>query len=115
MLLYVENDNRCYDEVVHQVIVDDIFSVFVPTFTPNNDGLNDDFIPLTSGVYGFEMKIFNRWGDIVFLSNDKNIGWNGSSINSDRGLEPGTYMYNISVTDINEKPWVYNGEINLIK
>ena len=116
VLLYVENDNRCYDEVVHQVIVDDIFSVFVPTaFTPDNDGLNDDFIPLTSGVYGFEMKIFNRWGELIFLSNDKNIGWNGSPINSDRSLEPGTYMYNISVTDINEKQWVYNGEVNLIK
>ena len=78
--MYVENDNKCYDEVVHQVIVDDIFSVFVPTaFTPNNDGLNDIFIPLTSGVYSFEMKIFNRWGELVFLSNNKNIGWNGSS------------------------------------
>ena len=65
--------------------------------------MNDEFIPLTSGVYDFEMKIFNRWGDIVFLSNNKNIGWNGSSINSDQDLEP-KYMYNISVTDINEKP-----------
>ena len=50
-----------------------------------------------------EMKIFNRWVfPFVFLSNDKNIGWNGSPINSDRSLETGTYMYNISVTDINE-------------
>ena len=116
VLLYVENDTRCYDEVVHQVFVDEIFSVFIPiAFTPNNDGLNDEFIPLTSGVYDFEMKIFNRWGDLVFLSENKNIGWDGSLINSDIDLESGTYMYNISVTDINEKPWIYNGEINLLK
>ena len=61
------------------------------------------------------MKIFNRWGDLVFLSHNKNIGWDGSLINSDIDLESGTYMYNISVTDINEKPWIYNGEINLLK
>ena len=45
MFCYVENDNRCYDEVVHPVVVDEIFSVFIPTTTPNNDGLNDEFIP----------------------------------------------------------------------
>ena len=55
-------------------------------------------LSLTSGVYDFKMKIFNRWG--VLLSDNKNIGWDGSLINSDIDLESGTYMYNISVTDM---------------
>ena len=71
--LYVENENKCYDEVTHQVIAEEIFSVFVPqTFTPNNDGMNDIFIPTTNGVHSFEMKIFNRFGGLFSYQIIKN-------------------------------------------
>ena len=114
--LYVENENKCYDEVTHQVIVEEIFSVFVPkAFTPNNDGMNDIFVPTTNGVHSFEMKIFNRFGELVFLSNNKKLGWDGYSKYFGKHLEMGTYFFNIRVTDVNNKPWIYNGEVNLIK
>jgi len=114
--LYVENENKCYDEVTHQVIVEEIFSVFVPkAFTPNNDGMNDIFVPTTNGVHSFEMKIFNRFGELVFLSNNKKLGWDGYSKYFGKYLEMGTYFFNIRVTDVNNKPWIYNGEVNLIK
>ncbi len=114
--LYVENENKCYDELTHKVIVEEIFSVFIPkAFTPNNDGVNDVFFPITTGVYSFEMKIFNRFGGLVFFSNNKKNGWDGYSMYSDQYLEMGTYFFNIIVTDVNNKPWIYNGEVNLIK
>ena len=60
VLLYIENDFGCYDEIIHSVQVDDAFSVFVPTaFTPNGDGLNDIFLAKGSGISNFEMKIYN--------------------------------------------------------
>jgi gliding motility-associated-like protein len=116
VLLYVENDFGCYDEIIHSVQVDDIFSVFVPTaFTPNGDGLNDIFLAKGSGISNFEMKIYNRWGELVYVSENIEFGWDGKINHSSDVMENGTYMYHIYVTDYNEKAWVYNGELNLMK
>ena len=56
--------------------------VFVPTaFTPNGDGLNDDFFPVFQTdfvVVGYECFIFNKWGRVVFNTTDQTIGWDGS-------------------------------------
>ena len=57
----------------------DCFQVYIPTaFTPNEDGLNDSFKPITSqNVTDYFFQIYNRWGEVVFESNDKDAGWNG--------------------------------------
>ena len=116
VLLYVENDLGCYDEIIHSVQVDDVFSVFVPTtFTPNSDGLNDVFLAKGSGISNFEMKIYDRWGELIYISENIECGWDGTINHSSNVMENGTYMYHIYVTDYNEKPWVYNGELNLMK
>ena len=116
VLRYVENDFGCYDEIIHSVQVDDIFSVFVPTaFTPNGDGLNDIFLAKGSGISNFEMKIYDRWGELVYVSENIEFGWDGKINHSSDVMENGTYMYHIYVTDYNEKVWVYNGELNLMK
>jgi gliding motility-associated-like protein len=116
VLLYVENDFGCSDEIIHSVQVDDEFNVFVPTaFTPNNDGLNDVFEVIVNGVSTFQIRIYNRWGALVFFSDNLEIGWNGIEEISGEVLDNGTYLYNIHVTDYNKKLWVYNGELNLMK
>jgi gliding motility-associated-like protein len=116
VLLYVENEFGCRDELIHEVVVEEVFSVFVPTaFTPNNDGLNDVFEVKVNGVYSFEMKIYNRWGEMVYFSDNIDYGWDGKESLSNDVIENGTYLYHIYVTDNNEKPWVYNGELNLMK
>ena len=116
VLLYVENEFGCKDELIHEVVVEEEFSVFVPTaFTPNNDGLNDVFEVKVNGVYSFEMKIYNRWGEMVYFSDNIDHGWDGKDSLSNYVIENGTYLYHIYLTDDNEKPWVYNGELNLMK
>ena len=116
VLLYVENEFGCKDELIHEVVVEEEFSVFFPTaFTPNNDGLNDVFEVKVNGVYSFEMKIYNRWGEMVYFSDNIDHGWDGKESLSNDVIENGTYLYHIYVTDNNEKPWVYNGELNLMK
>ena len=56
------------------------FPIFLPnSFTPNNDGLNDEFrLPMGNKNHFQSLTIFNRWGQIVFQSNDPFKGWNGS-------------------------------------
>jgi gliding motility-associated-like protein len=53
--------------------------VFVPNvFTPNGDGVNDNFIPMISGlVTDVNIVIFNRWGLQVYESDDINFSWDG--------------------------------------
>jgi gliding motility-associated-like protein len=63
-------------------------------FTPNGDGLNDYFRPNPySFVERVDMKIYNRWGNLVFRTEDPDINWDGKQMNSDRLVSPGVYYY----------------------
>lgn len=64
-----ENDFGCVDSTKDCVKIKPNYTLFIPnSFTPNNDGLNDVFIPLAQSVKNYEMNIFNRWGLKVFAS-----------------------------------------------
>ena len=52
---------------------------FPNVFTPNNDGLNDDFRPYTELEFSqYELKIYNRWGQLVFHTNTLQAAWDGN-------------------------------------
>lgn len=54
-------------------------AIYVPnTFTPNGDGLNDVFIPVGKNIASMELLIFDRWGAVLFQSNDPTMGWDGT-------------------------------------
>jgi len=65
------------------------------TFTPNGDGANDVFHPFLPYrfVPKIEMKIFNRWGDKVFETEDPYIGWDGTDQKTGKPLSDGVYLY----------------------
>ncbi|HEX5025408.1 MAG TPA: PKD domain-containing protein, partial [Agriterribacter sp.] len=68
-----------YDTVSVKVFTTapDIF--VADAFTPNNDGLNDFFRAIPVGIRQFDyIKIFNRWGQLMFTSNSSEIGWDGT-------------------------------------
>jgi gliding motility-associated-like protein len=66
----------------------------IPTaFTPNGDGLNDTFGPVGEGAEIFRMVVFNRWGNILFTSNDINNHWDG--IYNGEPVPFGAYTYEI--------------------
>ena len=65
------------------------------TFTTNDDGQNDLFTPILpySGVVKIEMKIFNRWGNLVFETEDPDINWDGTDMKSGKALDSGVFFY----------------------
>lgn len=64
---------------------------FPGAFSPNNDLKNDRFRPVVQNVFSFRMQIFNRWGQLIFSTDNISTGWDGTS----KGKEcpAGTYTY----------------------
>ncbi|MCF8296861.1 MAG: gliding motility-associated C-terminal domain-containing protein [Saprospiraceae bacterium] len=70
-------------------------------FTPNGDGYNDFFIPFPYNfVDHIDLQIFNRWGNIVFVSNDPDINWDGKNKDSHNIVPDGVYFYVCDVFEI---------------
>lgn len=88
--------NGCVDSVAHQITVNSIVNFYVPNvFSPNDDGINDFLDVFTVGpLQDYTMTIFNRWGGMVFQSNDQNTAWDGNLPNGDKA-ETGVYIYSI--------------------
>ena len=54
-------------------------TIFVPnTFTPNGDGLNDVFIPVGKNIAELQLRVFDRWGGLLFETTDLTMGWDGT-------------------------------------
>lgn len=51
---------------------------FPSAFSPNNDGLNDFYSPIGQDIKGYHLQIYNRWGELIFESNDLSNNWDGS-------------------------------------
>jgi gliding motility-associated-like protein len=83
------------------------------SFTPNSDGLNDNFKPLVDGANYMNFQIFNRWGNLIFESDDPQVGWDGSY----RGSESpsGVYAYKIVLEFSNGTSKSKVGEVILIR
>lgn len=96
--LQVVDVNGCVDERNSIVNVNLDLRVFIPnTFSPNQDGDNEAFFPDGSGIVGYDMVIYNRWGDVVFRSTPELPKWNGSIDNANLSSEVGVYSYRITV------------------
>ena len=69
-------------------------SIYLPTaFTPNGDGLNDDFGAVGEGIEAYQLIIYNRWGQIIFESKNINEKWDGNY--NGKQAPPGVYSYEL--------------------
>jgi gliding motility-associated-like protein len=88
----------CMDSISHIIKISSYSTYYIPNaFTPNGDGINDVFSMKGTGISAanFEMRIYNRWGEAIFQSNDILKGWNGKT-KSDAMAEDGVYVYVIN-------------------
>jgi gliding motility-associated-like protein len=96
--LNVRDQFGCQDLQCQTLLVNGPLWVYVPNaFTPNGDGINDSFFPVIDGDDGeiHDFRIFDRWGNPVFESGDKNIVWLGSKDNSGDVLPQGVYVWRL--------------------
>lgn len=96
--LSVVDANGCVGEVTRTVLIRDDFNVFVPNaFTPDNDGVNDVFFVRASDLdpNRFTLQIFNRWGEVVFETNDPEQVWDGSVRGGEYYVQNDVYIWRI--------------------
>ena len=94
VMLVVEHSNGCRDTLTQLIDISPQINFFLPNaFTPNADGLNDEFkaVGFFGGIQSYNMQIFNRWGNQVFETADPNMGWDGR-LPSGRWSEEGVYV-----------------------
>ena len=109
---YITNIYGCTDSVINQLTINPVYSIFIPgAFTPNDDGDNDYFYPVIIGENSYNMKIYNRWGEIIY--NEDNKKWDGTI--NDNVIPNEIYPYSISVFDFNDRLFIYSGLVNLIR
>ena len=78
VLLVVTNLHGCIDSVWSRVEVEQGTAIYLPnSFTPNDDGSNDIYRPVYYNQRTIKADIFNRWGELVFESQDLLKGWDG--------------------------------------
>ena len=99
--LYVENQNGCSDTVLGSHLVEGQYAFFIPnSFTPNGDGLNETFYPIGDkiDINNYSFKIFNRWGEMVFSTNEFGASWDGTYKN--KAVTADAYIWKIDLVDL---------------
>jgi gliding motility-associated-like protein len=84
-------------------------------FSPNGDGRNDVFRPVVRGqMFDYELRIFNRWGELIFMTSDNHKGWDGKY----KGVpvDVGTYVWWLTYKKVpGGASNVLKGEVTVIR
>lgn len=118
VVLEVTSVNGCTDDTTELICIDPDVAIYVPnTFTPNEDGMNDLFFAQGIGIdpQQFELWIFDRWGNLIFYTDDMNEGWNGCVQGSSDLCQIDTYVWKIRCVDLMDKKHSLIGHVNLIR
>ncbi|MBX7051261.1 MAG: PKD domain-containing protein [Flavobacteriales bacterium] len=118
--LEVATNYGCTDTISKIVVVNDIFNVFVPNaFTPDNDDLNEVFLPKLTGIpfiETYKFQIFDRWGTVIFETDDPEMAWTGDVRNGEYYAKDDAYNWLIVVQLKNsDKERVYRGHVILVR
>ncbi len=90
-------------------------SLFIPNaFTPNTDGLNDDFRIEAIGIKELRyLRIYNRWGELVFETNSLTTGWDGTY--KGKALDAGVFVYYLEAVCTTGFPFTRKGNVTLLR
>ncbi len=112
--LIVSTIHNCTDTTYRTIRIDPVTNFYAPnTFTPNGDGINDVFNIQGYNLEEMKLEIFDRWGTLIFFSNDLNRGWDGT-YKGEPAIQD-TYIWKVTVRDGFGEWKKYKGHINLMR
>jgi gliding motility-associated-like protein len=113
--LITESNGGCMDTLQKLVEIKPVFTIYIPNaFTPNGDNTNDFFTAKGDEITEFTMMIFNRWGEMIFQTDDIHKGWDGTAKNSTSVAQDGVYVYKIMVRDYEAASHNFTGHVTLL-
>ncbi len=115
-IVKVTNGLGCFDtDTIYVKLFKVTPDLYVPTgFSPNGDGTNDILKPLALGLKSVDaFRIYNRWGQLLFSTNQIGAGWDGKFAGSEQG--PGTYVWLAEGTDYRNRKLKRKGSVILIR
>ena len=113
VVLIAVNSQGCRDTAEHQFTINNVGYTVVTGFSPNGDGLNDNFYILGGPFSQYELRVFNEWGNQIFISNSQADKWDGSF---NGYIQPaGTYMYIFNGKLVDGQSIKLHGEVNVIR
>lgn len=115
--LIVQNIYRCMDTAIHCLRIEPEFTFYIPNaFTPGTSfGKNDEFGGLGTFIKTYEMWIFDRWGNMIFYTDDINNKWDGRRGPDKPIVQEDVYVYKVELVDLKGDLHRYSGIINLIR
>ncbi|MGZ3864546.1 MAG: PKD domain-containing protein [Bacteroidia bacterium] len=116
VMLIVTSNHGCVDSTIKIVKIDDEFMIYVPNaFSPNGDGINETFFAKGEGIKEFKMWIFDRWGQLIYFTNDIYKGWDGRMHNKGEVLLEDVYVWKIECKTTRNESKMLRGHVSLIK
>ncbi|MFH0867361.1 MAG: PKD domain-containing protein [Bacteroidota bacterium] len=103
VMLVITSDHGCLDTAYDDIYIKDILTLYIPNaFTPDDNGINEVFMPYGNEIdpEHYQMMIFNRWGEMVFKTDNLQIGWDGK-VNGSSVISDAVFSYVIIYTDRN--------------
>jgi len=118
--LTVTSSAGCIDTLTKSFSIAEELIYYVPNaFTPDGDEFNQTFKPIFySGFdpFDYNFTIFNRWGEVVFETNDPDIGWDGSFKGGNELVQDGVYTWRIEFKLlVNDERRVINGHVTILR
>jgi len=113
---YLSNRFGCTSSFERDVRVDLGFKVYIPSaFTPNNDDNNDYFRAYGEDISDFYIRVYNRWGQLIYQSWDITNGWDGTSMVDGAVVPGGAYLYLIRLRDKYGKDYSFDGTVQVLR
>lgn len=117
--LVVQNAAGCYDTLVKYITVANDYNLLAPNaFTPDNDGLNDEFLPeaLRDTQLRYDLEVYDASsGKVIFRTNQDGKGWDGTDIRTGTKAKQGDYAWAVSLYKTTGEIEKFKGNIKLLE
>ncbi|MEO0403699.1 MAG: gliding motility-associated C-terminal domain-containing protein, partial [Bacteroidota bacterium] len=114
--LRVTDQNGCQDIECKNIEVIQNLEVYVPNaFSPNNDNINDTWKPMVLGIDQYDLKVFDRWSNIVFESTDPNEFWDGSENGGEYYTDINVYQWRLRLTGDDYDGQIISGTVTVLR
>ncbi|MGB3948717.1 MAG: PKD domain-containing protein [Bacteroidia bacterium] len=114
--LITSTQYNCTDTAYQTIYIEPSFLFYIPSaFSPNGDGDNDTFTGKGIFVKEYEMMIFNRWGELIFYTDDLNKPWDGTINYGSIVAQQDVYVYTVKIMDYMKKKHEYHGTVTLVR